>query len=169
MLARPRQLFADIGCSAIERGLADPQLARFYEDMRRTGAIAGPELQQHLPFLSLCALPETPETAPPIVYAGKLSSQVQLFGSHWSEKAGESLVTPDEELERAAAGGYLSALESGAYYGYGRTGLRLGGRIHEVAYERLIMPLRPRPGAPVRMLAYFGVIQAMEPRGLSPL
>ncbi|WP_374628298.1 hypothetical protein [Pannonibacter indicus] len=168
MLARPRQLFADLGSSAIERGLADPRLSQFYEDMRRAGSVAGPELQKHLPYLSLCALPDDSGTAPPIVYAGRLSSQVQLFGSVWSEQPGEALVTPDPELERAAAAGYLSALEAGTYYGYGRTGIRLGGRMHDVAYERLIMPLRPRPDSPVRMLAYFGVILALEPQGPAP-
>lgn len=162
MLARPNYMFADLGLDAVDRGLADPRLARFLEDARASGGIADNRLRLHMPYLSLCSDKVAVGVPPPIFYVGQDCSQRQLFGDDWTRSPDSSLRTPDAELEAAAADGYRIALERGAYYGYARTRLHLNGAPVEVAFERLIVALRPRAGAPTRFCAYYGLIQSIE-------
>lgn len=162
MLARPNYMFADLGLDAVDKGLADPRLARFLEDTRAAGGIADNRLRLHMPYLSLCSDAATPSSPPPIFYVGQDCSQRLLFGDEWTRSTDASLRTPDAELEAAAADGYRIALERGAYYGYARTRLHLNGSPVEVAFERLIVALRPRAGAPTRFCAYYGLIQSIE-------
>lgn len=162
MLARPKYMFADIGLDAVDKGLADPRLSRFLEDIRSAGGIADDRLREHLPYLSLCSDAATNDAPPPIFYVGQNSSQRLLFGDEWTRGQEASLRTPDAGLETAAADGYRIALERGAYYGYARTRLMLDGRPVDVAFERMIVALRPRAGAPTRFCAYYGLIQSIE-------
>ncbi|NBN62438.1 hypothetical protein GWI72_07425 [Microvirga tunisiensis] len=168
MLARPTYMFADLGLDAVDRGLADPRLARFLEDMRAADGIADSRLRRHLPYLSLCSDAAGPDAPPPIFYVGHACSQRQLFGDEWTRSQDAGLRTPDPGLEAAAADGYRLALERGAYYGYARTRIDLDGRLVDVAFERLIVALKPRAGATNRFCAYFGLIQEIDRQGSGP-
>ena len=75
---------------------------------------------------------------------------------------GQELRTPDPDLEYASAEGYRAALSGRPYYGYARTALHLEGGTIEIAFERLIMTLRPSAHSDRRFCAYFGVIQDLQ-------
>jgi hypothetical protein len=74
------------------------------------------------------------------------------------------LRTPDPELEKASADAYKAALNLQPYYGYARTLISLDGETYEIAFERLIVGIRPAPAASYQICAYFGVIQDLQRR-----
>lgn len=157
-----QHIFTKIGTKAIERGLADPHLSAFHEAMMSGPAPIADRLRDHLPYLSLCSDRMTDGAPPPIFYVGKRASQRTLFGDDWADPEAGSLRTPDIALEEASAEGYRVALGGTPYYGYGRTTMQLDGRRVEVAFERLIIALRPNPLSDRRFCAYFGVIQHLH-------
>ncbi|ADZ70415.1 hypothetical protein [Polymorphum gilvum] len=167
-LLKPPQVFTEIGPAAIERGLADPFLSAFYEAMRSSGGVADARLRAHMPYLSLCSDTTASDAAPPIFYVGRHASQRRLFGEDWALQSRDVLRTPDPDLEAAAARGYQVALSGQPYYGYARTSVTLADGIYDVAFERLILALRPVPGAQRRFCAYFGVIQDLRRRSSLP-
>lgn len=165
MLTRPNALFSEIGTKAIDRGLADPRLSAFYDSILSAGSGEIQEcLKPYLPHLSLCSDRMPDGAPPPIFYVGRDSGQRTLFGEDWASPSSPAtgLRTPDEELEQASAEGYRKALAGTPYYGYARTPVQVNGEIYEVAFERLIVALRPAPYSPVRFCAYFGVIQDLR-------
>jgi len=165
VLTRPNALFSEIGTQAIERGLADPILSAFFENImsaQRGDVQQG--LKPYLPYLSLCSDKMPDGTPPPIFYVGRDSGQRTLFGEDWATPSSPSagLRTPDPDLERASAEGYGKALEGTPYYGYARTEVHVNGETFEVAFERLIVAVRPTVQSSVRFCAYFGVIQDLR-------
>ncbi|MBD8889959.1 hypothetical protein IG616_00230 [Labrenzia suaedae] len=162
MLTRNRTVFTQLGTDAIEKGLADPQLSAFYESMMSSSGLVSEKLREHMPYLSLCSDKIDNLTPPPIFYVGRRSSQRILFGEEWAMQHDEELRTPDPELEHASAEAYRYALEEQPYYGYARTRLNVGGKILDIAFERLIVALRPTPNSDRRFCAYFGVIQDLQ-------
>ncbi|WP_209007201.1 hypothetical protein [Roseibium litorale] len=142
--------------------MADPQLSAFYESMMSSSGLVSEKLREHMPYLSLCSDKIDNLTPPPIFYVGRRSSQRILFGEEWAMQHDEELRTPDPELEHASAEAYRYALEEQPYYGYARTRLNVGGKILDIAFERLIVALRPTPNSDRRFCAYFGVIQDLQ-------
>ena len=163
MLTKNRTVFTELGTEAIEKGLADPQLSAFYDSMMSSSGLVSEKLREHMPYLSLCSDKLDGFGPPPIFYVGRRSSQRTLFGEDWAMQQGEELRTPDPDLERASAEAYKSALEGNPYYGYARTTVDLGGSAVDIAFERLIVALRPSPKSDRRFCAYFGVIQDLQP------
>ncbi len=164
MLIKNRTVFTELGTEAIEKGLADPQLSAFYESMMSSSGLVSEKLREHMPYLSLCSDKLIGNEPPPIFYVGRRSSQRNLFGEDWALQQGEELRTPDPELEHASAEAYRAALEERPYYGYARTCIDFGGQSVDIAYERLVMALRPSPNSDRRFCAYFGVIQDLQKR-----
>lgn len=103
-------------------------------------------------------------TPPPIFYVGSQSSQRRLFGDEWASPANtsEALTTPDQELELDSVEGYRTALIGKPYYGYARTSVTMDERVFDVAFERLIVAIRPSRRSNYRFCAYFGVIQDFQ-------
>ena len=153
MLTTKRPVFTELGTEAIEKGLADPQLSAFYEAMMSSSGLVTENLREHMPYLSLCSDKLENLGPPPIFYVGRRSSQRSLFGDEWAMQQGEELRTAD---------GYRKALAGVPYYGYARTSLNLEGRTMDIAFERLIMTLRPSANSDRRFCAYFGVIQDLH-------
>lgn len=167
MLNRPHTVFTELGTEAIENGLADPLLSGFYEAvMTSADGSFRQTMQPFLPHLSLCSDKVTDFAPPPIFYVGKESGQRQLFGDDWATSTGSNsaLRTPDADLERASAEGYRSALSGKPYYGYARTPISVDGQEYEIAFERLIIAVRPHIRANYRICAYLGVIQDLQPK-----
>lgn len=162
MLTTKRPIFTELGTSAIEKGLADPQLSAFFEAMMSSSGLVTENLREHMPYLSLCSDKMDGNGPPPIFYVGRRCSQRNLFGEDWAMQQGAELRTPDPELEYASAEGYRTALAGRPYYGYARTLLHLEGGTIEIAFERLIMTLRPSAHSTRRFCAYFGVIQDLQ-------
>lgn len=165
MLTRPNTLFSELGTRAIDQGLADPTLSAFYETvMSAPSGSVQPCLKPYLPYLSLCSDKMAPGAPPPIFYVGSESGQRSLFGEDWAcpSSPANGLRTPDPELEQASADGYRKALSGRPYYGYARTQVHVNGETFEVAFERLILALRPTLHSKVRFCAYFGVIQDLR-------
>lgn len=162
MLTTKRPVFTELGTGAIEKGLADPQLSAFYEAMMSSSGLVTENLREHMPYLSLCSDKLEDLGPPPIFYVGRRSSQRSLFGDDWAMQQGEELRTPDPDLESASAEGYRKALAGIPYYGYARTSLSLEGQTMDIAFERLIMTLRPSASSDRRFCAYFGVIQDLH-------
>lgn len=165
MLTRPEKFFTEIGTDAIDRGLADPMLSEFFSAVMSSQAgTQALRLKSFLPYLSLCSDRVTDDGPPPIFYVGSQSSQRDLFGEGWAAPAtvSKALTTPDPELEHAAADGYRSALNGKPYYGYARTPVSIDGNLVEVAFERLIVAIRPSAQSDYRFCAYFGVIQDLQ-------
>ncbi|MBO6755381.1 MAG: hypothetical protein JJ902_03570 [Roseibium sp.] len=159
MLTTNRPVFTELGTQAIEKGLADPQLSAFYESMMSGFGLVSEKIREHMPYLSLCSDKLDGFGPPPIFYVGRRCSQRLLFGEDWAMQQGDELRTPDPELEYASAEGYRAALDGRPYYGYARTALHFKGTTVDIAYERLILTLRPSPNSTRRFCAYFGVIQ----------
>ncbi|WP_269582295.1 hypothetical protein [Roseibium sp. Sym1] len=165
MLTRPNALFTEIGTQAIEKGLADPMLSAFYESLMSAPAGGVQErLKPYLPHLSLCSDKMVGGAPPPIFYVGKESGQRTLFGEDWAVPSSPAtgLRTPDPDLETASADGYRAALEGSPYYGYARTQVHVNGQSYEVAFERLILAVRPALTSQIRFCAYLGVIQDLR-------
>lgn len=162
MLTTKRPVFTELGTEAIDKGLADPQLSAFYESMMSSSGLVTENLREHMPYLSLCSDKLEGIGPPPIFYVGRRSSQRSLFGDEWAMQQGQELRTPDPDLEYASAEGYRAALSGRPYYGYARTALHLEGGTIEIAFERLIMTLRPSAQSDRRFCAYFGVIQDLQ-------
>jgi len=165
VLTRPNALFSEIGTLAIEQGLADPTLSAFFEKIMSADAGGAQRcLKPYLPFLSLCSDKMPDGAPPPIFYVGKESGQRSLFGEDWASPScsASGLRTPDPDLEQASAAGYRKALAGTPYYGYARTQIHVNGETVEVAFERLIVALRPTVRSHVRFCAYFGVIQDLR-------
>jgi hypothetical protein len=118
-------------------------------------------LKPFLPFLSLCSDKMPIHAPPPIFYVGSESSQRLLFGDDWASPAttAVALTTPDRELELASTDGYRSALLGKPYYGYARTSVTIDSKVIDIAFERLIVAVRPSSQSSYRFCAYFGVIQ----------
>jgi len=165
VLTRPNALFSEIGTQAIEQGLADPMLSAFFENVMSANA-GGVQnsLKPYLPYLSLCSDRMPDGAPPPIFYVGQESGQRSLFGEDWASPTSPAngLRTPDPELELASADGYRKALDGTPYYGYARTQVHVNGETFEVAFERLILAVRPSVQSHVRFCAYFGVIQDLR-------
>ncbi|WP_417689689.1 hypothetical protein [Roseibium sp.] len=161
-MTKNRTVFTELGTDAIEKGLADPQLSAFYESMMSSSGLVSEKLREHMPYLSLCSDKLDGLSPPPIFYVGRRSSQRALFGEDWAMQQGEELRTPDPELEHASAQAYCAALEERPYYGYARTSVHIGGSVVDIAFERLIIALRPSPQSERRFCAYFGVIQDLQ-------
>ncbi len=165
MLTRPDTVFTELGIKALEHGLADPMLSSFYESiMSAQGSSVQQGLKPFLPYLSLCSDKMNDFSPPPIFYVGQESGQRLLFGEDWASPSSPSVAlrTPDAELEMASAEGYRSALAGVPYYGYARTPVHVNGENFEVAFERLIVAVRPNPNSNYRICAYFGVIQDLQ-------
>ncbi|GAA0781594.1 hypothetical protein E1180_21135 [Roseibium denhamense] len=165
MLTRPKSVFSEIGTRAIENGLADPTISAFYEAIMSAPAGKTQEaLKEFLPQLSLCSDKVSPLVPPPIFYVGRDSGQRHLFGDDWAspETSTTPLRTPDPDLERISAEAYMRALNDEPYYGYARTVVQAGSQSYEVAFERLIVTLRPSPVADYRICAYLGIIQDLQ-------
>ncbi|MEE4013908.1 hypothetical protein V1T76_17710 [Roseibium sp. FZY0029] len=165
MLTRPDTHFSELGIKAIEKGLADPAVSAFYDSIMSTDA---DQIQQSmkpfLPRLSLCSDKMPGNAPPPIFYVGKESGQRHLFGEDWANPATPTfgLRTPDPDLEHASADGYRKALEGTPYYGYAHTKIQVNGELFEVAFERLIVAVRPSLKSDLRFCAYLGVIQDLQ-------
>ncbi|MBO0344633.1 hypothetical protein J0X15_05330 [Roseibium sp. CAU 1637] len=164
MSVSSKTVFTELGTKAIDKGLADPQLSAFYNSMMSTSGVVSEKLREHMPYLSLCSDKLEGFGPPPIFYVGRRCSQRTLFGDDWATQNKVELRTPDEELERASAEAYQSALAGLPYYGYARTTVLLGDKPVDIAYERLIISLRPSPQSDRRFCAYFGVIQDLQKR-----
>lgn len=164
MFNKSKTIFTELGIEAIEKGLADPQLTAFYESMMATSGLVSEKLREHMPYLSLCSDKLEGNGPPPIFYVGRRSSQRVLFGEDWATQNSVELRTPDEDLEAASAYAYKLALTERPYYGYARTSVMLDGNLVDVAYERLIISLRPSPTSDRHFCAYFGVIQDLQKR-----
>ena len=165
MLTRPNALFCEIGTKAIDQGLADPRLSAFYDSILSAGdGEIQARLQPFLPHLSLCSDKMPDGAPPPIFYVGRESGQRTLFGEDWASPTSPAsgLRTPDSDLEQASADGYRKALAGTPYYGYARTPVTVNGETYEVAFERLIVAMRPALDSQVRFCAYFGVIQDLR-------
>jgi len=165
LLTRPKTLFSEIGTRALGQGLADPTLSAFFDSVMSAGPAGVQQgLKPYLPYLSLCSDKMPDGTPPPIFYVGEASGQRTLFGEDWASPSDPAagLRTPDAELERASAEGYRKALSGEPYYGYARTEVQVNGIPFEVAFERLIIAVRPAPQSSVRFCAYFGVIQDLR-------
>lgn len=162
MLTTNRPVFTELGTEAIEKGLADPQLSAFYESMMSASGLVTEKLREHMPYLSLCSDKLEGIGPPPIFYVGRRSSQRSLFGEDWAMQQGDELRTPDPELESASAEGYRTALLGRPYYGYARTAVHLEGTTMDIAFERLILTIRPSESSDRRFCAYFGVIQDLQ-------
>jgi len=167
VLNRPDTLFAELGTEAIEKGLADPMLSAFFESIMsaQAGEIHA-SLKPFLPYLSLCSDRMQEGAPPPIFYVGKESGQRRLFGDDWASPSSPAsgLRTPDPVLEQASAEGYRKALDGQPYYGYARTQVQVNGENFDVAFERLIVAVRPRLKSDLRFCAYLGVIQDLHRR-----
>ena len=170
MLTRPASQFTELGTKVIEQGLADPRLSEFYEAIQSASHQASPgTLKPYINHLSLCSDKVSELAPPPIFYVGRDSSQRLLFGDKWAspEATGGSatgLRTPDPELEKASANAYKAALNLKPYYGYARTHISLEGETYEIAFERLIVGIKPAPAATYQICAYYGVIQDLQRR-----
>ncbi|MHA7772627.1 hypothetical protein [Roseibium sp. M-1] len=167
MLNRPDTLFAELGTEAIEKGLADPLLSAFFESvMTAPAGDVQASLKPFLPYLSLCSDRMPDGTPPPIFYVGKDSGQRQLFGEDWATPTSPAsgLRTPDPVLEQASADGYRKALDGQPYYGYARAQVHVNGETFEIAFERLIVAVRPALTSDLRFCAYLGVIQDLHRR-----
>ncbi|TWI92718.1 hypothetical protein JM93_00263 [Roseibium hamelinense] len=162
MLNVTRPVFTELGTQAIDKGLADPQLSAFYESMMSESGIVTEKLREHMPYLSLCSDQLEGFGPPPIFYVGRRSSQRLLFGDDWALQQGQALRTPDPDLEYASADGYRCALAGRPYYGYARTTIQFQGTSVDIAFERLILTLRPSQQSGRRFCAYFGVIQDLH-------
>lgn len=165
MLTRPDAVFTELGTKAIEHGLADPLLSDFYESiMSAKPDEIQQKLKRFLPHLSLCSDKMSSDSPPAIFYVGKESGQRKLFGDDWATPSGAApaLRTPDPELELASAEGYRHALSGTPYFGYARTLVDVNGSKLEVAYERLIIAVRPSLKSDYRFCAYLGVIQDLH-------
>lgn len=162
MLTRNRTVFTELGTEAIDKGLADPLLSAFYDSMMSSCGLVSEKLREHMPYLSLCSDKLVGKSPPPIFYVGRRSSQRMLFGDDWAQQEGEELRTPDRDLEEASAQAYQSALNNYPYYGYARTSVDIGEATVDIAFERLIIALRPSPTSERRFCAYFGVIQDLQ-------
>ncbi|TYC50419.1 hypothetical protein FMN50_23395 [Rhodobacterales bacterium] len=166
MLNRPDTVFSEIGTQAIEQGLADPKLSAFYDHVMSIDCDDNPQqhLKPFLPHLSLCSDRMFNTAPPPIFYVGQDSCQRYLFGDDWAspEQPSSALRTPDPELELASAEGYRNALNGQPYYGYARASVSVNGISYEVAFERLIMAVRPTLQSQKRFCAFFGVIQDLH-------
>ncbi|MBD8875667.1 hypothetical protein IG617_05120 [Labrenzia polysiphoniae] len=162
MLTKNRTVFTELGTEAIEKGLADPQLSAFYESMMSSSGLVSEKLREHMPYLSLCSDKLEGIGPPPIFYVGRRSSQRHLFGEDWAMQQGQELRTPDPDLEEASAAAYRAALEERPYYGYARTAIHMEDKVVDIAFERLIIALRPSPKSDRRFCAYFGVIQDLQ-------
>ncbi|MCX2722908.1 hypothetical protein [Roseibium salinum] len=165
MLTRPDTVFTELGTKTIEHGLADPLLSEFYEAVMS----ARPEevqqkLKPFLPHLSLCSDKMSSDAPPPIFYVGGKCGQRELFGEDWATPTGTgpALRTPDPQLELASAEGYRHALSGTPYYGYARTLVDVNGGKFEVAFERLIIAMRPSLKSDYRFCAYLGIIQDLH-------
>jgi hypothetical protein len=170
VLTRPASTFTELGTKVIEQGLADPKLSEFYEAIQSASHQATPgTLKPYINYLSLCSDKVSDLAPPPIFYVGRKSSQRLLFGDQWAtpEAVGgpaSGLRTPDAELEEASADAYKAALNIRPYYGYARTLISLDGETYEIAFERLIVGIRPAPAASYQICAYYGVIQDLQRR-----
>lgn len=165
MLTRPKAIFSEIGTQAIENGLADPTLSAFFESVMTAGGSGVQQcLKPYLPHLSLCSDRMPDGAPPPIFYVGHESGQRTLFGEDWASPSSPAtgLRTPDPDLELASADGYRKALNGEPYYGYARTQVHVNGETFDVAFERLIVAVRPAVQSQVRFCAYFGVIQDLR-------
>jgi hypothetical protein len=167
LLTRPEKTFTELGTKAIERGLADPVLSSFYDCFM--SAQSGEQhlrLKPFLPFLSLCSDKMPRHVPPPIFYVGSECSQRQLFGDDWASPTATAaaLTTPDHDLEQASTAGYRSALLGKPYYGYARTPVTINNQVIDIAFERLIVAVRPSIQSNYRFCAYFGVIQDFQRR-----
>ncbi|WP_196223170.1 hypothetical protein [Roseibium sp. RKSG952] len=162
MLTINRPIFTELGPKAIEKGIADPKLSLFYENMMSSSGIVTEKMRDFMPYLSLCSDKLENCGPPPIFYVGRRSSQRLLFGDDWAHQQGEALRTPDPELEFASADGYRAALAGKPYYGYARTTLHFQGASVDIAFERLILTLKPSPHSNRRFCTYFGVIQDLH-------
>jgi len=161
-IVTPRPVFTELGTQTIEKGLADPLLSAFYESMMSSSGLVSEKLREHMPYLSLCSDKLVGNGPPPIFYVGRRSSQRHLFGDEWAQQKGQELTTPDPDLEFASADGYRAALSGRPYYGYARTTLYFEHSTIDIAFERLILTLRPSPNSDRRFCAYFGVIQDLQ-------
>ncbi|GGB44431.1 hypothetical protein GCM10011316_15550 [Roseibium aquae] len=161
-VATQRPVFQELGTQTIEKGLADPLLSAFYESMMSSANLVTDKLREHMPYLSLCSDKLVGCGPPPIFYVGRRSSQRRLFGDEWAQQLGQALTTPDPDLEFASADGYRAALAGKPYYGYARTTLHFESGPVDIAFERLIMTLKPTPNSNRRFCAYFGVIQDLQ-------
>jgi hypothetical protein len=170
VLTRPASQFTELGTKVIEQGLADPKLSEFYEAIQSASHHATPSsLKPYINYLSLCSDKVSDMEPPPIFYVGLESSQRLLFGDQWATPQAScgpasGLRTPDPELEKASADAYKAALNLQPYYGYARTLISLNGETYEIAFERLIVGIRPAPTASYQICAYFGVIQDLQRR-----
>lgn len=165
VLTRPDTVFTELGTQAIENGLADPMLSAFYESVMSAPAEGvQSRMKPFLPHLSLCSDKMTEAAPPPIFYVGRQSGQRRIFGDDWAtpNASAAGLRTPDRELELASAEGYRNALNGVPYYGYARTPIQVNGETYEVAFERLIIALRPSLQSDYRFCAYLGVIQDLD-------
>jgi len=166
MLIRSETVFTELGTQAIESGLADTGLSTFYETVmaRKTDGNFQQRLKPFLPHLSLCSDKMINGAPPPIFYVGQDSCQRTLFGEDWAspESPVSPLRTPDPDLELASADGYRNALNGNPYYGYARVQVDVNGVEYEVAFERLILAVRPSLKSATRFCAFFGVIQDLH-------
>lgn len=166
MLNRPETVFSEIGTQAIEQGVADPRLSAFYDSVMSMEGVenAQQRLKPFLPQLSLCSDRMFNRAPPPIFYVGQDSCQRYLFGEDWAspDSPSAALRTPDPELELASAEGYRNALNGQPYYGYARARVSVNGVEYEVAFERLIMAVRPTIQSEKRFCAFYGVIQDLH-------
>ncbi|MEJ8474491.1 hypothetical protein [Roseibium algae] len=162
MPTKNETVFTELGTRAIEKGLADPQLTAFYDSMMSSSGLVSDKIREHMPYLSLCSDKLIKNYPPPIFYVGRRSSQRVLFGEDWAMQQDQELKTPDPDLEEASTAAYRAALSGGPYYGYARASIDIGGKIVDIAFERLIIALRPSPKSERRFCAYFGVIQDLQ-------
>lgn len=112
------------------------------------------ELKALFPYMSLCSTICEANKSPEILVVGNQSSQTKAYSTEWSQNADTMRSTPYSELEQLSAGGYLDALQNKAHHSI----VDFNDQGTHLVFERLITPLKLKPGTKIDYLGYAGVI-----------
>lgn len=128
----------------LDRGLAHEQTAAFWKVIRekRNDHIYLPDFPLQLRYRMTCSAFTVEEgLSPPLLSIGRQSFVVDCFGEEWIKSSTIPDKTPDIELEKLVAPGYLIANQ-----GYPSLDMvhvstsDFQGRSMKILYERLIIP-----------------------------
>lgn len=137
------------GLDLIEKGYVRDDIAAFWRFWRKGEGRLTADIHAIVSKLTFCAGEAANSASPPYLFIGDKAYVTQCYGPNWSSGAlANQGTTPDGDLERLAAEGYAQAMAGEARFDLVSVCTEselFGGKI-EIAYERLILPLKTDTG-----------------------
>ena len=146
--------------SDLETGRVDPLLEYVWREWRRAKGdyFSLLKVQNMLTLSQPIIVPGV--SCPPLIFAGDQSPLAKCFGSDWVDNLGDTLATPDSDLEEFAAPGYRFPINGEPRLDQNVVVVKsVNGTRKRVEYRRLL--IRGRfPGGKSLIVGATGVIES---------